>query len=98
MWYCPLSATNGGTYMLTQLLCYLGHHDWQHLRSVGIGKMDRKGNYQRHVRTEHCPSCQLTRKSECATLQPTPVQRLARIISESSPYDILLLSRPCGAR
>ena len=71
--------------MLTQLLCCFGHHNWQHLRSVGIGKPDRKGNYQSHIRTEHCPSCQLTRKTECATLQPTSAQRLGRILSNRRP-------------
>jgi hypothetical protein len=58
--------------MLTKLLCYFGLHQWQHLRSVGLGKMDRKGNYQRHVRTEHCDSCQITRQSECVTTKSTP--------------------------
>jgi hypothetical protein len=71
--------------MLTQLLCYFGHHQWQHLRSVGIGKMDRKGNYQRHLTTELCDSCQLTRKSEYATLQPTSAQRLGRMLSARRP-------------
>jgi len=56
--------------MFSQLMCHLGLHHWQHLRSVGLGKMDRKGNYQRHIRTEHCDSCQVSRQSEHAT-QPS---------------------------
>ena len=60
--------------MLSQLLCFLGRHQWQHLRSVGLGKMDRRGNYQRHVVTEQCDSCQITRKSEGVSQQPVPVR------------------------
>jgi hypothetical protein len=62
--------------MLTKLLCYFGLHQWQHLRSVGVGKMDRKGNYQRYVKTEHCDSCQITRQQSMHNQQPTPVQGL----------------------
>ena len=53
--------------MLTQLLCYLGQHNWQYLRSVGIGKVDPKGNYQSYVKIKQCDSCQITRQSECVT-------------------------------
>ena len=60
--------------MLSQLLCCLGRHQWRHLRSVGKGKSDRKGNYQNYVMTEQCESCQITRKREVVTRQPAPVR------------------------